>query len=230
MVFVLVQFKIHILVYSQENTNLNNIEPTEPVITSVLWEVTNTFNLNQYGTCADMSLRSHKDLFFKKIKKVLKTPNLNISLSREVFSVSVVCWLQGQLQLAPPLCWHWYSQRQPSGDHWTGLLEQVDQPTPLSVDGVWWHRFRMPINRLMVEHVHAWGNTYTHSNLGNLEAGGNRCLEDLRRWDFRVTQGGEVSSEVVVVGQTVGSISSKTLAYDCLCTLELCTASMIVTS
>ena len=35
---------------------------------------------------------------------------------------------------------------------------------------------------------------------------------------------------VVVVGQTVGSISSKTLAYDCLYTLELCTASMIVTS
>ena len=35
---------------------------------------------------------------------------------------------------------------------------------------------------------------------------------------------------VVVVGQTVGSIASKTLAYDCLCTLELCTASMIATS
>ena len=34
---------------------------------------------------------------------------------------------------------------------------------------------------------------------------------------------------VVVVGQTVGSISSKTLAYDCLCTLELFTASMIAT-
>ena len=31
----------------------------------------------------------------------------------------------------------------------------------------------------------------------------------------------------VVVGLTVGSISSKTLASDCLCTLELCTASMI---
>ena len=29
---------------------------------------------------------------------------------------------------------------------------------------------------------------------------------------------------VVVIGQTVGSISSSTLAYDCLCTLELCTA------
>ena len=28
---------------------------------------------------------------------------------------------------------------------------------------------------------------------------------------------------VVLVGQTVGSISSKTLAYDCLYTLELCT-------
>ena len=25
---------------------------------------------------------------------------------------------------------------------------------------------------------------------------------------------------IVVIGQTVGSISSKTLAYDCLCTLE----------
>ena len=34
----------------------------------------------------------------------------------------------------------------------------------------------------------------------------------------------------VVVGQTVGSISSRTQAYDCLCTLELCTASMIATS
>ena len=29
---------------------------------------------------------------------------------------------------------------------------------------------------------------------------------------------------VVVIGQTVGSIFSRTLAYDCLCTLELCTA------
>ena len=35
---------------------------------------------------------------------------------------------------------------------------------------------------------------------------------------------------VVVVGETVGSISSKTLAYDCLYALELCTASMIATS
>ena len=35
------------------------------------------------------------------------------------------------------------------------------------------------------------------------------------------------STIVVVVGQTVGSISSKMLAYDCLYTLELCTASMI---
>ena len=34
---------------------------------------------------------------------------------------------------------------------------------------------------------------------------------------------------VVVVGQTVGSISSKTLAYDCLYILELCTASTIAT-
>ena len=32
---------------------------------------------------------------------------------------------------------------------------------------------------------------------------------------------------VVVVGQTAGSNSSKTLACNCLCTLELCTASMI---
>ena len=35
---------------------------------------------------------------------------------------------------------------------------------------------------------------------------------------------------VVAAGQIVGSISSKTLAYDCLCTLELCTTSMIATS
>ena len=35
---------------------------------------------------------------------------------------------------------------------------------------------------------------------------------------------------LVVVGQTVGSISSKTLAYDCLYTLELCTESVIATS
>ena len=35
---------------------------------------------------------------------------------------------------------------------------------------------------------------------------------------------------VVVVGQTVGSISTKTLAYDCLYTLELCPASLIATS
>ena len=35
---------------------------------------------------------------------------------------------------------------------------------------------------------------------------------------------------LIVVGQTVGSISSQTLAYDCLCKLELCTASMIATS
>ena len=39
-----------------------------------------------------------------------------------------------------------------------------------------------------------------------------------------------VVAVVVVVGQTVGSISSKTLAYDCLYTLELCTASLIATS
>ena len=35
---------------------------------------------------------------------------------------------------------------------------------------------------------------------------------------------------VVVVGHAVGTISNQTLAYDCLCTLELCTASMIATS
>ena len=35
---------------------------------------------------------------------------------------------------------------------------------------------------------------------------------------------------IVIVGQTVMSISSKTLAYDCLSSLELCTASMIATS
>ena len=35
---------------------------------------------------------------------------------------------------------------------------------------------------------------------------------------------------VIVVRQTVGFISSKTLAYDCLYTLELCMASLIATS
>ena len=40
----------------------------------------------------------------------------------------------------------------------------------------------------------------------------------------------EVVVVVVVAGQTIGSISSRTLAYDCLCTLALCTASMIATS
>ena len=34
---------------------------------------------------------------------------------------------------------------------------------------------------------------------------------------------------VVVVGQTVGPISCRMLAYDCLCALELCTASMTAT-
>ena len=38
-----------------------------------------------------------------------------------------------------------------------------------------------------------------------------------------VVVGGGVA---VVVGQTVRSISSKTLAYDCLCTLESCTESI----
>ena len=47
---------------------------------------------------------------------------------------------------------------------------------------------------------------------------------------FEMDQWVVVVVVVVVVGQTVGSISSKTLAYDCLCTLELCTASMIATS
>ena len=45
-----------------------------------------------------------------------------------------------------------------------------------------------------------------------------------------VLEAAVLETVVVVVGQTVGSISSKTLAYDCLCTLELCTASMIATS
>ena len=40
----------------------------------------------------------------------------------------------------------------------------------------------------------------------------------------------EVVVVVLVVGQTDGFISSRTLAYDCLCTFELCTASMIATS
>ena len=35
---------------------------------------------------------------------------------------------------------------------------------------------------------------------------------------------------VVAVGETVWTLSSKTLAYDCLCTHELCMASMIATS
>ena len=39
-----------------------------------------------------------------------------------------------------------------------------------------------------------------------------------------------LNSTVVVVGQTVGSISSKTLAYDCLCTLEVCTTSVVAKS
>ena len=39
-----------------------------------------------------------------------------------------------------------------------------------------------------------------------------------------------VAVAVVVVGHTVGSISSETLAYHCLFTLELCLASMIATS
>ena len=34
---------------------------------------------------------------------------------------------------------------------------------------------------------------------------------------------------VILVGQTVGSVSSKTLAYECLYILELCTLSMIAT-
>ena len=48
------------------------------------------------------------------------------------------------------------------------------------------------------------------------------------RWCYTVSTSDGVILVVVVVGQTVGSISSKTLAYDCLCTLELCTASMTV--
>ena len=40
----------------------------------------------------------------------------------------------------------------------------------------------------------------------------------------------QVLNVVVVVGQTVGSISSKMLACDCLYTLEMFTASLIATS
>ena len=36
------------------------------------------------------------------------------------------------------------------------------------------------------------------------------------------------SSSGSSIGQTVGSISSKTLVYDCLYTLELCTASALI--
>ena len=53
-----------------------------------------------------------------------------------------------------------------------------------------------------------------------------RCLERMELVIFKYI----LVVVVVVVGQTVLSISSKTLAYDCLCTLELCTASLIATS
>ena len=65
----------------------------------------------------------------------------------------------------------------------------------------------------------------------------NILLSKLKRYDIQETALQWINSYlivvvvvVVVVGQTVGSISSRTLAYDCLCTLELCTASMIATS
>ena len=120
-----------------------------------------------------------------------KNTEFEYFLTWEVFSVSVVGWLQGLWQLAPPFCWRWCSQRQPSGDHRTGPLEQVDQPTPLSVDCVWSHQFRGH------RWTGWWSNTYSLGDLGNHEARGNRLLEDLRRRDFRLAQGGEVRSEVI---------------------------------
>ena len=61
---------------------------------------------------------------------------------------------------------------------------------------------------------------------------GTECAIGEEQCGFRQGRGcmAQVVVVVVVVGQTVGSISSRTLAYDCLCTLELCTASMIATS
>ena len=64
----------------------------------------------------------------------------------------------------------------------------------------------------LFEHVRNASNTYALATLANRM--------------FVVKHTVEV---VVVVGQTVWSISSKTLAYDCLYTLALCTASMIAT-
>ena len=54
-------------------------------------------------------------------------------------------------------------------------------------------------------------------------------LEEALVGEYSATDGSS-SSRSSRIGQTVGSISSRTLAYDCLCTLELCTASMIATS
>ena len=55
-------------------------------------------------------------------------------------------------------------------------------------------------------------------------------LEKRFKNPFRVVGNSSYSIVVVVVMvQTAGSISSKTLANDCLCTLGLCTASMIAT-
>ena len=41
---------------------------------------------------------------------------------------------------------------------------------------------------------------------------------------------GVVALAGAAAAQSVGSISSRTLSYDCLCTLEVCTTSMIATS
>ena len=60
----------------------------------------------------------------------------------------------------------------------------------------------------------------------------NQSANHLHHLDDEGGDGGVVAVVVVVlvVGQTVGSISSKTLANDCLYTLELFTASLIATS
>ena len=65
-----------------------------------------------------------------------------------------------------------------------------------------------------------------------------RSLDVLANEALRITSGAfkttPVSSlqvsVIVVVEQTIGSISSKTLANNCFYTLELCTVSMIATS
>ena len=49
-----------------------------------------------------------------------------------------------------------------------------------------------------------------------------RIQEWCNHWQMILNPNKTKALVVVVVGQTVGSISSKTLAYDCLCTFELC--------